>query len=132
MAAMTAKTPADICRLFQRAVAAGDLEAVLAVYDPESVFLNRDGERRTGTDGLRSELAPLVAAKAVFRFQVEQVVEAGEVALMHTRWTVTTDREMTLHAIEVARRQRDGSWRWLIGDPFTVGRVGPARAPVRT
>jgi hypothetical protein len=23
---------------------------------------------------------------------------------------------------EVARRQPDGTWRWLIGDPFTVGR----------
>jgi len=23
-------------------------------------------------------------------------------------------------AIEVASRQADGSWRWLIGDPFTV------------
>jgi len=27
-----------------------------------------------------------------------------------------------VHAIEVARRQADGTWRWLIGDPFTVGR----------
>jgi hypothetical protein len=29
---------------------------------------------------------------------------------------------MAVYAIEVARRQRDGTWRWLIGDPFMVGR----------
>jgi hypothetical protein len=29
---------------------------------------------------------------------------------------------MTVYAIEVARRQADGTWRWLIGDPYTVGR----------
>jgi hypothetical protein len=29
---------------------------------------------------------------------------------------------MTQHAVEVARRQADGTWRWLIGDPFTVER----------
>jgi len=27
---------------------------------------------------------------------------------------------MSVYAIEVARRQQDGTWRWLIGDPFTV------------
>jgi hypothetical protein len=27
---------------------------------------------------------------------------------------------MSVHAIEVARRQPDGTWYWLIGDPFTV------------
>jgi hypothetical protein len=27
---------------------------------------------------------------------------------------------MSGYAIEVARRQPDGTWRWLIGDPFTV------------
>jgi hypothetical protein len=26
------------------------------------------------------------------------------------------------HLIEVARRQTDGTWCWLIGDPYTVGR----------
>jgi hypothetical protein len=29
---------------------------------------------------------------------------------------------MSVYAIEVARRQPDGTWRWLIGDPFTIGR----------
>ena len=30
---------------------------------------------------------------------------------------------MTVYAIEVARRQPDGTWRWLIGDPFTIGKT---------
>jgi hypothetical protein len=29
---------------------------------------------------------------------------------------------MLVYAIEVARRQADGTWRWLIGDPYTVGK----------
>jgi hypothetical protein len=29
---------------------------------------------------------------------------------------------MTAYEIEVARRQPDGTWGWLIGDPFTIGR----------
>lgn len=41
---MPAKSPEDICRLFQQAMAEGDLESVLSVYDPEAVFLNQSGE----------------------------------------------------------------------------------------
>jgi hypothetical protein len=43
-------------------------------------------------------------------------------ALMHTEWTVSGPEPMKVYAIEVARRQQDGSWCWLIGDPFTVSR----------
>jgi hypothetical protein len=47
-----------------------------------------------------------------------------EIALMHTEWKVSAPEPMSVYAIEVARRQPDGTWRWLIGDPFTVGRRG--------
>jgi hypothetical protein len=33
-----------------------------------------------------------------------------------------------MHAVEVARRQPDGTWRWLIGDPFTAGKIADSLA----
>ena len=119
---MPATSPEEICRLFQQAMAVGDLDAVLSVYDPEVAFLNQSGEIKRGQDGLRQELAPLAARKAIFEYEIKQVIQAGDIALMHTQWQVTADRQMTTYAIEVARRQPDGTWRWLIGDPFTVDR----------
>jgi ketosteroid isomerase-like protein len=67
-------------------------------------------------------VSPLVAAKTVFEFDIRQVVQTGNIALMHTKWKVSMPQPMTVYAIEVARRQPDGSWRWLIGDPHTVAR----------
>ena len=72
--------------------------------------------------GLRQELAPFAARKAVFNFDIKQVIQSGDIALMHTEWKVSSPQQMSVYAIEVARRQPDGTWRWLIGDPFTVGR----------
>jgi ketosteroid isomerase-like protein len=118
---MSAKCPEDICRLFQQAMTAGDIDAVLRVYDPEAVFLNRAGEVKKG-EGLRQELAPFVAEKALFDFNIKQVIRSGDIALMHTEWQVSSPQPMSVYAIEVARRQPDGTWRWLIGDPFTIGR----------
>lgn len=102
-------------------MAEGNIDSVLSVYDPEAVFLNQSGQVKGG-EALRQELAPLAAMKARFDFNVKQVVRSGDIALMHTEWKVSSPEPMSVYAIEVARRQSDGTWRWLIGDPFTVGR----------
>jgi ketosteroid isomerase-like protein len=117
---MPAKNPEDICRLFQQYMAEGDIDSVLSVYDPEAVFLNQSGEEKKG-DALRQELARSAEAKAKFDFNIKQIIQADNIVLMHTEWQVSAPQPMSVYAIEVARRQPDGTWRWLIGDPFTVG-----------
>ncbi len=119
---MPARSPEEICRLFQQYMAEGDIDSVLSVYDPEAVFLNQSGEVKKGEAGLRQELDPFAARKAVFNFDIKQVIQSGDIALMHTEWKVSSPQQMSVYAIEVARRQPDGTWRWLIGDPFTIGR----------
>ena len=41
---------------------------------------------------------------------------------MHTEGNISGTEPLTVYAIEVARRQPDSTWRWLIGDPYTVDR----------
>jgi ketosteroid isomerase-like protein len=103
-------------------MAEGDLDAVLSVYDPEAVFVSESGEVTKDRPGLRQALAPLAAMKPRFDFTIKQVAETADIALMHTEWTVSGPQPTNVYAIEVARRQPDGTWRWLIGDPHTVGR----------
>jgi ketosteroid isomerase-like protein len=119
---MPAMSPEEICHLFQQYMAEGDLESVLSLYDPEAVFLNQAREVTKGRDELRQELAPLAAMRARFDFTIKQVIQTGDIALMHTEWTVSGPHPMRVYAIEVARRQQDETWRWLIGDSFTVSR----------
>ena len=127
---MSAETPAEICRLFQQYMTAGDLESLLTLYDTEAVFLNESGELMKGVEGLREALTSLATVRARFDYNIRQIIQAGDIALMHTDWRVTEPQPMFSYAIEVARRQPDGSWRWLIGDPFTVGkRVGSSKLP---
>jgi uncharacterized protein (TIGR02246 family) len=103
-------------------MADGDLDAVLSLYDPEAVFVRESGRVTSTRDELRQELAPLVATRPRFAYVVQLVAEAGDTALMHTDWAVTEPQPLQSRAVEVARRQADGTWRWLIGDPFTVGK----------
>jgi ketosteroid isomerase-like protein len=124
---MSAKTPEEICTLFKRFMRIADIDSLLVeVYDPEVVFLSESRDLLKGRDGLRKILAPLAAGKPNFYFKILQIIQSGDIALMHTEWVVS-GRESRQHAIEVARRQADGTWRWLIGDPFTVDREIGAR-----
>jgi len=117
-----AQNPEQICELFRQYMLAGDLEALLSLYDTEAAFLNQAGKVKRGAQELREELAPFADARAQFDFNVKQIVQSGEIALMHTAWNISSPRQISVYAIEVARRQSDGTWRWLIGDPFTVGK----------
>jgi ketosteroid isomerase-like protein len=52
------------------------------------------------------------------------VVECGDLALTKSAWTIKAKSpegeavEMEGNGTEVLRRQADGSWRYLIDDPF--------------
>src|SRR5262245_4457901 len=114
---MPAKSPEEICRLFQKYMAEGNIDLVLSVYDSEAVFLDQYGDVKSGA-ALRRELAEFAAAKATFDFNIRQIVQSGDIALIHTDWKVSSPpKQMSVHAVEVARRQPDSTWRWLIGDP---------------
>jgi len=119
---MPAMSPEEICVLFREYMALGDLASLLGLYDREAVFLNQSQEAVRGREGLRTQLAPLAAARTQFEYSIKQVIRTGDIALMHTQWTVSGSQPIEVYAIEVARRQTDGSWCWLIGDPYTVGR----------
>lgn len=119
---MAANSPEEICELFKRYMAAGDLEGLLSLYDDEVVFLNRAREMKRGHDEIAPELARMAEVKVQFHFKLLQVIRSGDIALMHTDWEVLSPQPMRVYAIEVARRSPDGTWRWLVGDPFTVSR----------
>ena len=63
----------------------------------------------------------LTTGKAEFFVHVKGVIRSGDTALTHSVWAVATPEPTSGYALEVSRRQPDGSWRWLISDPFTVG-----------
>jgi ketosteroid isomerase-like protein len=126
---MHAETPEEICRLFQRHMREGDIDGMLALYDTSVAFRNRSGEVRRGKDELREELLPFATARANFEFDVLEIIQAGDIALMHTTWRISMPAPMSLYTLEVARRQPDGTWRWVIGDPYTIGSERPNTHP---
>ena len=65
-----------------------------------------------------------MALKPQITLEVEKVIQSGDLALLHARYTIKgTDAvgipmEMTGKSAEVVRRQADGSWLFVIDNPF--------------
>ena len=125
---MSAKTPEEIGTFFRQFMREGNMEGLLSLYDDDVVFVTAEEAAKRGKDKLREELAPMAAAKARFEFKIKQIAHTDNIALMHTLWDISSPKPMSVYAIEIARRQDDRTWRWLIGDPFTVGRPVPHRS----
>lgn len=119
---MAAKTPEDADRLFAEGVNAGDAAAVAALYEGDGVLLFQ-GTTFQGPDQIRAFLEGMIAAKPKITMNVTQVVRAGDVAVLYNDWTMTVTgadgkpEASSGKAIEVVRRQSDGSWKYVVDDP---------------
>jgi len=129
---MTAQTPADVDRLFSEAISRGDLEAALACYEDGASLVPQPGQVVSGAAALREAVSGLIALNGALAIAVEEVVEAGDIALLRSRWTLHgtgADGQPVVMAgagAEVVRRQADESWRFVIDHPF-----GAMQSPVR-
>ncbi len=125
---MAARTPEECDALFERHLNAGEVEALLALYEPGATLVPNPGETAVGHAAIREVLAGFVAAKAQLHMQVTRVYRSGDdLAMLYNDWTGHfTDPdgarvEIAGGAIEVVRRQPDGTWRYAVDDPYARG-----------
>jgi uncharacterized protein (TIGR02246 family) len=124
---MPAHTPEEVHRLWAEAFSAHDLEAVMALYEPEATLIPPGQEVPnlilTGAEAVREHLSGLLALKPKFELEFKKAVQAGDIALLLSEWTLSaTDPdgnavEMEGRTTDVVRRQPDGSWLVVIENP---------------
>jgi uncharacterized protein (TIGR02246 family) len=125
---MTANAPEDLDRLFGEGINAGNVEAALALYEPNAVLVRQDGTHAIGLDQIRAQLNDLVTASAQLHLNGVKAVKLGDdLALCHSDWSASMAgpdgkrMEMPIKATEVGRRQPGGNWLFAIDDPFSGG-----------
>lgn len=106
--------PQDLEPLLVSRQHAGDVDGMLALYEPQALLDAGGGRLLHGHQAIRVLFAETVAAGQKFvRGEQRPARICGDLALTSTRLpdgTITS---------EVARRQADGSWLWVI-DCFSI------------
>jgi ketosteroid isomerase-like protein len=107
-----AANPEDLGTFFLERANAGDVEGLVALYEPDAVLAFPPGQVTTGHEEIRRVYTELLASRPRFSSAGQQpVIRNGDLALTSTRLPGGGA------TAEVARRQPDGTWRWVIDQP---------------
>lgn len=106
--------PQDLEPFFVPRQRAGDVEGMMALYEPDALVDRGDGRLLRGKEAIRSFFSEVVASGRKYNYGEQRpALICGDLALTSMRapgGSITSD---------VARRQPDGTWLWVI-DRFSV------------
>lgn len=117
-------TPEQVLQSIVDGINTGDLDTLMTLYEPEAAFAAQPGSLKCGLAGVRESLAGFIAMNGMLDLKVTRVLEAGGLALVAGVWSFTgtgPDGELvklTGQNADVLRRQADGSWRFVIDNPW--------------
>ena len=109
-----ARDPQELERLLVARQRAGDIDGMIALYEFQAVLDCGEGQVVVGRQAIRAFYIGLLARGQHFAFGEQRpALISGDLALTSTR---LPDGSVTT---EIARRQSDGTWLWVI-DRFSV------------
>jgi ketosteroid isomerase-like protein len=118
------RDPQDLARLLIARELAGDADGMAALYEPGAILDCGKGRTAVGREAIREFYAGLIAQGRKFELgQQRPAFVNGDVALTSTG---LPNGDVTA---EVARRQADGAWLWVIDQPKIA--VASNSAPAR-
>jgi hypothetical protein len=104
--------PEDLGDFFIQRANAGDVEGLVALYEPDAVLAFPPGRVIAGRDEIRRAYAELLAGRPVFTAGRQRpALRNGGLAL------TSTPLPGGGTTVEVARQQPDGTWLWAIDQP---------------
>ena len=123
-ATLTHATPEQVLASIVTGINSGDLDSLMPLYESEAAFATQPGNLAPGAAGIREALAGFISMNGTLDLEVTRVLEAGDLALVIGVWsfdgTGPDGEPVHLEArnADVLRRQTDGTWRFVIDNPW--------------
>jgi ketosteroid isomerase-like protein len=96
-----------------------DLDGLMRLYAPNARMILLDGSTATGSDAIREQWSGLLEMGGRLAIRSRYAIEAGDLAILSNEWTLRTgDQTMSAVTAEVAARQSEGGWLYVIDHPW--------------
>jgi uncharacterized protein (TIGR02246 family) len=123
------QTPEQLSAAFAAALAAGDTEAALALWDPDAAIVTAGGDAVHGHEAIRAALRALIENGATVEIELDRTIAAGDVAVGLGTLTLSGTghdgepfRQRSSSTVIYARGA-DGSWRIALDAPWGFTRA---------
>jgi uncharacterized protein (TIGR02246 family) len=106
------------------AISAGNMDAILATYEPEALLVGGRGMKAVGSPALRKAFEGFLGMSPKITMSNAELLQTGDVALHTYDWSMTGNApdgsviEQNGKAVIVLRKQADGRWLMVIDNPF--------------
>ncbi|HMF14129.1 MAG TPA: nuclear transport factor 2 family protein [Gemmataceae bacterium] len=115
---------ADIDPAFEKAFNASDLDALLRLYDDQSVLVAEPGKPVQGLAAIKQALIGFLALKLPIKLDVRRVYENGDLGMCVADWSIVgkgpdgKDVKLGGTSAEVVKKAAGGNWVYVIDSPF--------------
>ena len=117
-------TPEEVLNSVVEGINAGDLDSLMTLYEPLARFASQPGQLAKSPDGIRESLRGFIDMNGKLDLKVKRVLKASDLALVTTEWSFSgtgSDHkhvDITSKSADVLRQQPDGTWRFVIDNPW--------------
>src|ERR1043165_1949896 len=87
--AMPATQPDDMPAAFEQAFNTGDIDQIVALYEPDAVLVPQPGQVVRGLSAIREALQGFLALKLPIHLEGKRVLVLDEIALVSSTWKMS-------------------------------------------
>ena len=121
---MSTATPEQVLETIVTGINSGNLDSLMPLYESHAAFATEPGNLAPGATGISEALSGFISMKGKLDLDVTRVLEVDDLALVIGVWsfdgTGPDGEPVRLEArnADVLRRQADGTWRFVIDNPW--------------
>lgn len=121
--------PEGNVKYFRDCIRRGDLKGAMSCFDPEAVYIERDGQEVRGLDHIEKSLESICSWKPEIIGIKQRLNIVGDIAIWIDKYTVKAKMpngdpmEMEGVTACIMKRNIDGIWLWLVDNPFAANDI---------
>ncbi len=117
-------TPEEVLSSVIEGINTGDLDTLMTLYEADACFATQPGQLAKSPESVRQSLRNFIDLKGKLDLKVKRVLQASDLALVTTEWSFSgtgPDKNpvnIASKSADVLRKQADGTWRFVIDNPW--------------